>query len=592
MKIFLINDYCRIDGKTAEFAEKAFSTDFTRFESEISLSTARNQTISFQIVAQIEGDEVIDNWQMSFSPLCCEGKTLQPDYETYIEWFHSVEGQFVPDMLIPYEKSKLPFKIPLYDKYYEEQKAGAIWVDLFIPEKASKGRYQGSLKITANKKEYDFKIKLKVYSCMTPFESRVIADLNNYADNISPNFPKLANNKSRYSDGSYFETEKQFITMSREHRCVFQNLNYLHSGKPVESFAPEIEGSGKNIHIKSWEQFDRHFGQYLDGSAFKNSKRGEIPIEFMFTPFNLGWPANYEKWGDKGFKTEYRRILTEFAQHFEEMGWTKTTLEIMFNHKKEYRFFPSTQDEIWYHHDEEIVDYMYDVMKDITEHSTAKFVFRADSSSNYGSHFERYKDVFTMWVAATTMFGWFPESVPVMKNNKNVLWIYGWYGEGMTVDLPLNAFLTQPMICFMTGATGFCSFWNAVSWGENYLETPFVNAGQSLFYPGGDFCDDDIIPSIRIKTLRNQMQLTDLMMTADGLDTETYNYIRKNLEQAVNTCFGYQSNEDWWSEKPPYLNIEPRYWDFDSDEYKKNHYIGKSPKILENLRQMVYEIMG
>jgi hypothetical protein len=142
--------------------------------------------------------------------------------------------------------------------------------------------------------------------------------------------------------------EREFFRLSREHRALFQNLNYLHSGKPVDIFAPELEGSGAAIRVKSWEAFDRHFGPYLDGTAFQGSRRGAFPIEFMFTPFNLGWPAAYEKFGQKGFKTEYRRILWEYARHFEEKGWTKTVNEIMFNHKKDYRFFPSTQDEIWY----------------------------------------------------------------------------------------------------------------------------------------------------------------------------------------------------------------------------------------------------
>ena len=170
-------------------------------------------------------------------------------------------------------------------------------------------------------------------------------------------------------------------------------------------------------------------------------------------------------------------------------------------------------------------------------HSSAKFVFRADSSNHYGDHMVKYADMFQMWVSAMTMYAWFPERVQIAKNHGSILWIYGWYGEGMTIDLPLNAFLTQPMICFMTGATGFCSFWNAVGWGDNYKKTPFVNAGQSLFYPGFEFGAGDVLPSLRMKVLRNQMQLADLMMTTDGLDVEAFDYQRKDLEQAVKRLF-------------------------------------------------------
>ncbi len=591
MKLYLIPDYCRIDGETGDFAEQEFRGDFEKLDSGIALVSARNQMVSFQIVAEREGEEELRDFSVEFTPLTGKNGEIAPDYELFIEWFHRVEGAFVPDMLLPYGRCSLDFRVPLEREYHAGQKAGALWVDLFVPESAQKGRYEGKLTVSANGARREFTVSLKVYRCMVPYESRIVADLNNYADNISPSYPALANNPDRYRDGSYFEVEKGFITLAREHRCLFQNLNYLHSGKPVESFAPELEGSGKTIRVKDWSLFDRHFGPYLDGSAFKGSRRGEMPIEFMFTPFNLGWPANVANWGRKGFKTEYRRILWEFTRHFEEKGWTNTFMEIMFNHKKEYRFFPSTQDEIWYEHDEEILDYMWDVMKDITPHSTAKFVFRADSSNHYGDHTVKYLDVFDMWVAAMTMYAWFPERVQALKNRGAIQWIYGWYGEGMTIDLPLNAFLTQPMICFMTGATGFCSFWNAVGWGDDYKKTPFVNAGQSLFYPGFEFGAGHVLPSLRMKVLRNQMQLADLMMTADGLDAEAFDYQRKDLEQIVNECFGYESSDAWWKEKPPFVDTPPRYWHY-GDEVTLNHYKGRSPKIIDELRRKVYRRLG
>ncbi len=592
MKAFLIGDYCRIDGLTGEFAEKDYAADLKTFDREISLHSARNQMVSFQLAVVVDGEEQLKDFEIEFSPLVNEAGRIEPDYEVFIEWFHQIGKQLIPDMLIPYGTPEAEFRIPLSEEYHAGQRAGALWIDLFVPEVARKGNYEGEVTVRLNDSMVKFVVRLKVESCMVPYESRIIADLNNYADNISPNYPQLAANPQRYRDGSYFEIEKQFITLAREHRCLFQNLNYIHSGRPVESFAPELEGEGKNIRVKSWELFDRHFGPYLDGSAFAGSRRGELPIEFMFTPFNLGWPADYTKWGEPGFKTEYKRILWEFLRHFEEKGWTKTVLEMMFNNKKEYRFFPTTQDEIWYFHDEEIVDQMYEIVKDTFEHSPVKMVMRADSSNNYGNHYEKYADVFGMWVAAMAMYSWFPESVLTMKYHRNILWIYGWYGEGMTIDLPLHAFLTQPMICFMTGATGFCSFWNTLSWGKDYLKTPFVNGGQGFFYPGDGFHAGDVLPSLRMKVLRNQMQLADLMMTTEGLDVETPHPMRKELEEIVNQCFGYQGMEDWWNEKPPYLNTPPRYWNFEDKSLKKNHYENQSPILIDRLRNRVLDYLG
>ena len=592
MKLFLIQDNCRIDGRTGGFVEKQYAADFACYEKELPLDSARNQMVSFQLAAVCGEGERLADFSLSFTPLLDGEKRIEPDYEVFIEWFHQLGEQLAPDMLIPYPDPELPFRIPLDGRYHAGQRAGALWIDLFVPESAQKGRYTGKLTAKANGQQWDFTLSLRVAGCMVPYESRIIADLNNYADNISPNFPQLAGNRDRYRDGSYFAIEKQFITLAREHRCLFQNLNYLHSGKPVESFAPELSGSGKKMRVASWEQFDRHFGPYLDGSAFAGSRRGAYPIEFMFTPFNLGWPADYAKWGTPGYRTEYRRILCEYLRHFEEKGWTKTTLEIMYNHKKDYRFFPSTQDEIWYQHDEEVAEALYDIIRDTYEHSSVKMVLRADSSNNYGNHFDKYKDMFSMWVAAMSMYAWFPESVPLLRNRGSVLWIYGWYGEGMTIDLPLHAFLTHPMICFMTGATGFCSFWNTLSWGKDYLRTPFVNGGQGFFYPGEGFAAGDVLPSLRMKVLRNQMQLVDLMMTVDGLDRETADLAKKDLQEIVNRCYGYADNSAWWAEKPDFVNTPPRYWDFEGPAFRRNHYEAQSPKIILELRRRVLNRLG
>jgi hypothetical protein len=134
---------------------------------------------------------------------------------------------------------------------------------------------------------------------------------------------------------------------------------------------------------------------------------------------------------------------------------------------------------------------MLDVMRGTYEHSSAKFVFRSDSSNHFGNHFgERYGDDVGLWVAAMAMSSWYPECAREIRNRGGIFWLYGWDDECMSIRLPLHASLTQPVMCFMRGATGFCSFWNAVSWGDDYLRAPAVNGGQTLFYPGTGLSPD------------------------------------------------------------------------------------------------------
>ena len=100
-----------------------------------------------------------------------------------------------------------------------------------------------------------------------------------------------------------------------------------------------------------------------------------------------------------------------------------------------------------------------------------------------------------------------------------------------------------------------------------------------------------MLPSLRMKVLRNQMQLADLMMTTDGLDVEAFDYQRKTWSRQLNDCFGYADNSAWWKEKPPFVDTPPRYWKY-GDEVTLNHYKGRSPKIIDDLRRRVYHRLG
>lgn len=592
MRIYLIGEQYRVDGVTGEFIESALDASLPIYESAIELHAARNQYISFQIVLDAREEGKIEDVRLSFTDLQGDGCTLLADYEPFVEWFHTIGGRYIPDMLLPWDQV-LPCRVPLSAEYLPEQRVGAIWVDLFVNREAKPGRYEGHVTVEADGVRQDFCVRVRVYRCATPTESLMTADLNNYADSISPAYPALRANPNRYRDGSYLKVERQFYRMAREHRCLFENLNAPHCGIPPESFAPELEGAGKFMRVRSWELFDAHYGPYLDGSAFAGSRRGPMPIEFLFTPFNLGWPAAWSNWGKKGYATEFRRILWEFLRHCEDKGWTQTHFVLMLNNKKDYRFFPTTQDEIWYQHDEEITREFFRIIADTYQHSHVKFLFRADDSNHFHNHFaSEFGEHVDLWVANMTMLGWCPESVEIIQNRKSILWHYGWFGEGMTLDLPLTALFSQPMLAFMTGTTGFCSFWNSVGFGMNPYRAPFVDGGQAIFYPGTGLPGGiDVLPCIRLKSLRNAMQLADLMMTSVGTLIEARPSTQGELREIVNRHYGYANMKAWWHEKPSFIDQDPRYWHLDDPSLTNAHHVGKSPMIMRAIQEDVLRAM-
>lgn len=582
-RVFAFKEYIRLNGLTGAFLEKEMVSPEAEllYGEEIELSTARNQFVSFQIGVVPESG-TLDRLELSFSPLKGEaGEISAACFETSSQWFHQLKGKLIPDLLIPLEK--YPFKIPLDERYLPNQKAGALWVDLWIAETVSAGIYTGGVTVKADGETTVFPVSCKVSAWSVPKENKIVADLNNYADSISDSFDSLRSNPERYTDGSYNGVETEFFKMSREHRCLFHNLPYRHSGTIPPNYLPELAGEGKQIHVKSWELFDAHFAPLLDGSAFAGNRGGEYPLEFMYLPFHFGWPADYAKWGQKGYRTEYRRILQEFVNHFEEKGWNATYFEILLNHKKDYRFYPYTVDEIWYEHDQDVVYTYHDIIRDIWDTSSCKFVWRMDSSNHYGNHFDHpFSDMCKMWVAGFTMFDWFPESVEVMREKGNILWVYG--GVLQALDESLLAIYMYPIYCMMTGTTGFC-VWNTTGFRGDMLQCPVSHGGENLFYPGSYFGIEAPLPSLRLKTLRNAMQLTELAMRTHGTP------LKQEMDGCINRIF---HREKWFCEKPDFIDTPPRYWEFDESMEKhtlKPLYEDHGPETIETFRRDVLDLL-
>jgi len=574
IQVYMLPDYVRVNGLTGELIEKNVAP--IEKSRQIALTSAKNQAVSFQIIVQPESG-VLSNVSVK-----CKDKNT----EFFIEWFHRLNDKLIPDCLIPFAPGGKAFTIPLDKEYMPDQKVGAFWVDIWVPTNAQSGLTEQEIELHADGEVVILKVLLDVKDFTVPNESRIVADLNNYADAISPAFSHLANNPNRYTDGSYLKTEQQFFRMAREHKCIFHNLPYKHSGAMPPTFAPELEGEGKYIKVKSWEAFDEHFGAYLDGTAFKDCRFGEHPLEFLYLPFHLGWPSSYEKWGKKGYRTETRRILQQFVQHFEEKGWDSTYFEIFLNHKKDYRFFPYTIDEIWYDKDEEAVDLYWDIIKDIYETSHTKFIWRIDSSSHLQNHYDhRFADYHKFWVAAHTWINWLPEAIDKFRKDNSILWAYGSILQNLEEDL--NHLFIWPIQGVIQGYDGFC-LWNTTGFGNDALACGVNGGSELLFYPGNRFGIEAPLPSIRLKFMRNSMQFGDLLMMCKGTE------LQQPLEQHIHQAFGYTKRSDWFIDKPPYFAISPQHWDF--DDLYNNHTVlprhwGKPAEFANTLIQDLYKIM-
>ena len=539
MQCFALTDECRINGRTG----RPLKADTHEIVRKISLRCAKNEYASFQIVLETELS-ILDSVRFRISGTSPFDRV---ECKPYYEWYHAQEDLLIPDLLVPWDHAVEHPISQLASQHYQTR-FHAFWIDLFVPEDMPEGVAPGTVFIASAEGEGEIEIELNVSRVSLCNASLLTADLNNYADGISNLFPSLANHPDRFEDGSYFAAERQFFRAAHEHRGLFHLLSYTHAGFNFKSFAPETEGQGTHIRVSDWSLYDEHFGPYFDGSAFADTHRGAIPVPFAYLPFCFDWPASYEKWEEPGFRIENRRILLEFIRHFEEKGWTQTALEIFYNHKKRYRFYPYDGDEVRHAEDEVLFAKLDDLFSDLLDLSDVRVILRTDSSWSFGKHYNsEFSKIVHLWVAGCGLFMFHRDSAKHLKMQGNTLFVY----TGLAALAEDLAHLYEiPMRCIQSDVDGF-TLWNTTGVGEAFLTCPRSFGRETLFYPAHPFgLERGVFPSLRLKYLRNAMQTADLVKMHEG--APVYDVMRAE----INRLYGI-SQDDWFAPNPEALHIPP-----------------------------------
>jgi len=284
-----------------------------------------------------------------------------------------------------------------------------------------------------------------------------------------------------------------------EHRGIFHQLGYGHSGKVGPEFAPVLEGSGRAKHITSWSLYDRHYGPLFDGTAFSASRRGPRPIPFVYLPINPEWPASYEFWGERGYEAEFVNVVSEMERHFREKGWTHTTFEVFFNHKKRYKGFPWDGDEVRFPKDlKYFLEYDRLLKKALPLNTPVHFVFRADVSWDMEEQFKVLNGIVRLWCCGGGILSFYRHAPKMLCDRGDVVWYYG--GPPGVTDSS-SAITEFPLRAWLWGVNGYVH-WLTVSPGEDPW-FHFDGGQTALIYSGKRFGDSEPIPSIRLKIQRN-----------------------------------------------------------------------------------------
>ena len=119
---------------------------------------------------------------------------------------------------------------------------------------------------------------------------------------------------------------------------------YYQNGQVQDGCAPRWDNRRLDF---DWSAWDRRFGPLLDGSAFADLPRKNVPVECFYLPLHENWPSpmegnyNGDYWADRAFPESYRRAFVaaarQIAAHFQAKGWTETLFQGFLNNKNNFK---------------------------------------------------------------------------------------------------------------------------------------------------------------------------------------------------------------------------------------------------------------
>jgi hypothetical protein len=275
------------------------------------LTGARNEHVAFQVATPNQPIATIT---------LAEFKNATP--QPAVDWYplhpaRNKDGQRQPAYLIPSLRN---------------DRQSHAYVEIYIPKNLPADKYTSTLTVDNN----TIPLELTVHDFTLPDTLSFWPELNVY----------------RIPEGHL-----DYFRLAHDNRCV---ANFW-------KFAPRVRGQGASIKV-DWSDYDHQTAPLLSGQAFKDSRRGPIPVECMYLPYADNWPTNltqqtyrYEgHWPGRGedkkflvehsltappieealspdYKAAFASVQKQFLDHFQQNNWTRTEMQLYFGGKQSHR---------------------------------------------------------------------------------------------------------------------------------------------------------------------------------------------------------------------------------------------------------------
>ncbi len=492
----------------------------------IRLAGAANEVLTFQLVVEKRAGRL-------------EAATLDGADGVELAVFQNIsvplEERWVDDAVVPIDGGAFADSAASTTKKAPRVKGRrrqSYVVEVCLPKGMPPGPKEMSLVLRLGGEEVRTRILLNVYDFELPEKNECTGDINAYS-----RVPFADGVDTDTTSDEYIATMNAYFRMARDHRMLMHLLPYNQAGRLAKGYGPVLEGRGKNRKVTDWAPFDRTWGGLLDGSVFKGSRGGEHPIENIYTPVNLLWPAHFENYGRPGFKVEYQNFLRAMAAHASEKGWTRTQFEVFFNHKARWKYFPWDMDEIYYDWDNyATIEFGKWASEAVAESPDVRFVNRIDSSWIFGeSARTEMGDCIQLWVVNRGCHGQAPDEVKLLHEKGQKTWFYG--GSGMLAASDRLDNLKWPWVAWGRGSHGFC-WWSGTGWGS---WEKAANGTSHCFCAGERFGIEGPLATARLKATHRGMQDRAYLAL---LDEKTGS--RDASFSVLGETLGVHDNEDWY----------------------------------------------
>jgi len=482
----------------------------------VTLAGARAERLAFQVMVRA-GEGRLDDVDVEVSDLTGPKGTIDAadNVKRFREWYTQVTMPstspmanaglgFYPDALIAADIR--PFGLPVD---VEAGKVQGIWVDVIIPRAAAPGEYTGTVTVTSGRGEQEqtiaeLPLTLRVWDFEIPAERHLRWRIG---------YTGWETAARHYG---YEPMSQRWLEIEREiYRLCWEDCRFVpttHYSSPRPPFTWE-----NGVFQWDWEDYDRRFGAYLDGSAFADGE----PVNIFSLPINVRachpTGARRPSEADRFDADMLAAAVKALIEHWNEKGWSLDGTFVYVADEPNPGLYP----------------FIKAACKSILEASDGKIrtsvAFYTHFREAGADHVREFSDYVTMWDIAGDC--WSPDAFELLKQRQAKGDFIGFYqgsepfvgsealdGDGVSLT-------TWPWIAWRHGLDTLFLY-NMTEWGYFRLNrgrrpwadrirdiwvNPMNQSWQTnsqgvLLYPGYPIGYRGVVPSIRMKDIRRGMQ--------------------------------------------------------------------------------------